>query len=146
MVAYHHTQPGYAAAGILGIGIVLLLGAGLIFGWEPAVTAVLFTFVLLFPIFSFMTVEVDDRYLSFRLGLLPLKRRIPLSEIHEVRPVKNRWYHGWGIHMTSGGWLYNVSGMKSVEVHFDSGKSLRIGTDEPNELVSAILQARAMAS
>ncbi len=143
MTIYRHTQFGYGVVGLLFTGIVVLIAAGLAFGWSPAVTAIVCTLALLLPFFSFMTVEVDDHRLSFRMGVFPLKKRIPLGEIREAVPVKNRWYEGWGIHLTSGGWLYNVSGTRAVEVHLRSGGSLRIGTDEPDELLTAISQARA---
>jgi hypothetical protein len=143
---YRHTQFGYAVTGILEAGVVLLVSAGLILGWVPAVTAVRLTFVLLFPIFSFMAVKVDERYLSFRLGVFPLIKRVPVRGIQETKPVRDPWFHGRGIHMIYGGWLYNVSGNGAVEIRFTSGASFRIGTDEPERLISAVSQARGTAS
>ena len=34
--------------------------------------------------------------------------------------------------------LYNITGDKAVRIHLRSGKSLRIGTDEPVRLAEAI--------
>lgn len=45
---------------------------------------------------------------------------------------------GWGIHFTPEGMLYNITGDKAVRIHLRSGKSLRIGTDEPVRLAEAI--------
>ncbi len=143
MTIYRHTQFGYGVVGLLLAGIVLLVAVGLIFGWGPGVIPVLCTLVLLLPFFSFMTVEVGEGRLSFQMGIFPLKKRIPLKNIREVMPVKNCWYEGLGIHLTSGGWLYNVSGTEAVEVHLRSGGSLRIGTDEPAELIAAISRGTA---
>jgi len=43
-----------------------------------------------------------------------------------------------GIHKTSRGWLYNVSGFDAVLITLHSGKGILLGTDEPERLRSAI--------
>ena len=143
MTAYRHTQFGYVVVGLLLTGFVLLVAIGLTLGWSPGVIILICILALLLPFFSFMTVEVDDRYLSFRFGVFPLRKRISLREIRSAERVRNHWIYGWGIHLTPGGWLYNVSGREAVEVHLSSGGSLRIGTDEPDELIAAISRGRA---
>jgi len=50
-------------------------------------------------------------------------------------------YWGWGIIRIRNGWLYSVSGTAGVEVTLKSGKKFRIGTDEPDTLRQAIMQA-----
>jgi hypothetical protein len=38
------------------------------------------------------------------------------------------------------GWLYNVSGLRAVEVGLKSGRKYRVGTDEPERLEAALKQ------
>ena len=78
---------------------------------------------------------------DFRFGIGLIRKRIPLAEIVEVRPVRNSWLYGWGIHRTPHGWLYNVSGWEAVEITLTSGKHLRLGTDEPQRLMQVLLAA-----
>ena len=89
-------------------------------------------------IFYKLTVEVKDGVLSFWFGTGLIRKNFPVREIVTARPVRNRWWHGWGIHGFGGGTLYNVSGFDAVEIELVSGKKLRIGTDEPQELTEAI--------
>jgi hypothetical protein len=96
-------------------------------------------------LFFSLTVEIDGEVLRFRFGIGLIRKSIPLGEIVKAEPVRNRWIYGWGIHMTPTGWLYNVSGLEAVEITLKSGKSLRIGTDQPNELAAAINRAREKA-
>jgi hypothetical protein len=50
-----------------------------------------------------------------------------------------RWYHGWGIHLTMNGWLYNVSGFRAVAVRRSDGTSFQLGSDEPEVLLAAVM-------
>ena len=36
------------------------------------------------------------------------------------------------------GWMYNVWGLDAVQLELQSGKSFRIGTDDPDGLVAAL--------
>ena len=50
-------------------------------------------------------------------------------------------FNGVGIRMLSNGWLYNVSGLKAVELQFNNRKSIiRIGTNKPDE-ISQLIQS-----
>jgi len=61
-----------------------------------------------------------------------------LSQVQNAAVVRNKWYYGWGIRLTPGGWLWNVSGLDAVELTFKNGKKFRIGTDEPDRLLQAL--------
>lgn len=93
-------------------------------------------------IFSSLHVEIDADSLRWYFGRGVPKFSIPLHEIREARVVKNHWVYGLGIHFTPSGWLYNVSGLRAVEVTRLNGRRLRIGTDEPDALLAAITNAR----
>jgi len=57
--------------------------------------------------------------------------------------VTNPWWYGWGIHLTPSGWLYNVGGARAVQLDLHNGRSLRVGTDEPERLCEAITVLKA---
>ena len=42
--------------------------------------------------------------------------------------------------MLSDGWLYNVSGLDAVEIETSDGDVIRLGTDEPNQLSSVLVE------
>ena len=97
-------------------------------------------------LFGMLTVEIDESHLRFRFGIGLIRKRIPLAEIVEARPVRTTWADGWGIHYTARGWLYNVSGWDAVEITLASGQRLRLGTDEPQRLTQALLATRVFRS
>jgi len=105
--------------------------------------AILLFVTLLFPT---LTVTVDERDVQARFGAGLIGKRIPLSGIESCRPALNCWWWGWGIRLCPGtgagapGWMYNVSGLQSVELRLKNGASFRIGTDEPERLCEAITQ------
>ena len=88
--------------------------------------------------FCTLTVTVSDGWLDCRFGLGLIWRRIRLSDVQLAEPVRNKWYYGWGIRLTPYGWLWNVSGLDAVEVTFANGRKFRIGTDDPEPLLTAI--------
>jgi hypothetical protein len=61
-----------------------------------------------------------------------------LSEYYacQYRPILE--YGGWGIRCSRKGRAYNVSGNKGVQLVFQDGKRLLIGSQRPNELEKAI--------
>jgi hypothetical protein len=99
--------------------------------------------VFVLAIMSTLTVSAGSGTLAIRFGPVGLVRKSwPLAEIVSVTTVTNPWYYGYGLRITPHGPLYNVSGPHAVEVRLMSGKSFRIGTDEPYTLKQAIDQAR----
>ena len=69
---------------------------------------------------------------------MPAGSAVGATEIVGAEPVRNEWHYGWGIRFTAFGWLFNVSGLDAVELALDSGKRVRIGTDEPRRLAEAV--------
>jgi len=89
-------------------------------------------------LFSSLTIEVTQSELVWFFGPGFLRRRIARREIANAEAARNKWWWGWGVHLTPRGWLYNVHGLDSVEVIRKDGKSFRLGTDEPQALASAL--------
>jgi hypothetical protein len=136
---YHHKQIGHISIGVLSAALIVL--GVLIVSAGPNLIAVLvlISIAICLYIFHTLTIEIDDEYLTFFFAHGFWKKKIPIREVAKVETVTNLWYHGWGIHLTPNGWLYNVSGLKAVEIQKTDGKTLRIGSDEP-EKVKEILQ------
>jgi hypothetical protein len=140
--AYRHTQIGWMTIGIVGcvavFGTAALLSAGI--GAVPVMIFASLTLVV--PLlFGSMTVTLDETHVALSFGIGLIRKRFSLDEIRSYQPVRNPWYYGWGIKMIPGGWLYNVSGPSAVELLLESGRYVRIGTDEPGALVAALRAA-----
>lgn len=93
-------------------------------------------------VFSALTIEVTPTELKWFFGPGFWRRHAALGEVVSAVPVRNKWWHGYGAHHTSRGWLFNVAGLDAVEVTLRDGTTFRLGTDEPDALARAIL-ARA---
>ncbi|NPE30088.1 hypothetical protein HNV12_19470 [Methanococcoides sp. SA1] len=139
---YEHTQTGYLIIVVL-IALVLLFGSILsATGFEPIIFAIMLLSLLILISFMTLKVMIDENYLRIKFGYGLFRKSFPLTETVSARAVRNHWYYGWGIRL----WLwpkmliFNVSGLDAVEIRMVNGKIYRIGTDEPKELESAILQ------
>ena len=84
------------------------------------------------------TIEV-----AFRLGRP--HRSIPLSDVLRAETVRNKWWYGWGIRWFPGGTLWNVWGLDAVHLDLAGSRSFRIGTDDPEGLLAAIVATRGDA-
>lgn len=139
---YEHTQRGDMIIAAFAFAILLILTISHVAGFVWVTLFVLIVLAGALLICSTLTVSVGGDALSIRFGPVGLIRKSwPLHEIESVVPVTNPWYYGLGIHATPRGVLYNVSGSKGIEVRLNSGTTFRIGTDEPEQLCDAILQA-----
>ena len=92
-------------------------------------------------LFHNLTVTIDGRDLRISFGIGLIRKRFPLDQFESCQPVRNSWLYGWEIRLTPRGWLYNVSGLEAVELNMKSGKTCRIGTDEPEVLAAAVQEA-----
>jgi len=139
---YEHTQRGMLIIGAVSAAILLILTISVVTGFVWIVGMVLAILVFMLAIMSTLTVSVSSDRLQIRFGPVGLVRKEwLLSEIVSASVVTNSWYYGWGIRWTPRGPLYNVSGFQAVEVLLASGKTFRIGTDEPDALKAAIEHA-----
>ena len=139
---YRHTQFGAVVVGSLAASALVLAGLGLAFGDPVFLYGGPVMIGIMALLFYNLTVEIDATHLRFRFGIGLIRKRIPLAEIADARPVRNSWLYGWGIHRTPHGWLYNVSGWDAVEITLTSGQRLRLGTDEPRRLAQILRLAR----
>lgn len=141
--SYEHTQVGYVTGTALALGGLIAYASFRaekeVPGWTGLAMAGGFGVGAL--LFSSLTVTIEDEALRFYFGPGFWERRIPLSDLREVRVVRNSPWYGWGIRYTPHGWLYNVSGLRAVELTVRDEGTLRIGTGEPKILKEAIERA-----
>lgn len=145
MIRYEHTQRGTTILVTLLTGMLLLLGLTSV---HPASQGLLFTIIGVLGIcgflFSSLTVRITDRALRWEFGFGLLRKEIPLAEIERAEVTETTFLQGWGIHHTSRGWLYNVSGFQAVVVRLKNGKTFLLGTDEPERLRAALLKVLSL--
>ena len=141
-----YTQTGLFSVIVLLPVMLFCIVMLFITGIDEPITVVIFTFIILTFLvclltFYKLTIIVDDTHLVFTMGIGLVRKSYPLSEISGCKPVTNPAFSGIGIHMTSHGWIYNVSGKYAIELTFKStGKKVRIGTDKPDEISRVINQ------
>ena len=88
--------------------------------------------------------------MSFKLGIGLISKSYNISNLKSCKPVTNSPLNGIGIRMLPNGWLYNVTGLKAIELQFKNKKSIvRIGTNRPEEiceLVQSVIGGGAIAN
>jgi hypothetical protein len=142
IMAYRHTQSGrmiLTGCLLAGLGSAALTWrAG---HWLASLASIVIALAVAIQ-FSSLTVEVGNGALRWYFGPGLWSYRLSLDAIREVAVVRNHWWHGWGIRMAPGFRLYNVSGFYAVELYLGDGEVRRIGTDDPQGLFEALLDAR----
>ena len=52
------------------------------------------------------------------------------------------WWYGFGVRKVPHGTMYNAWGLRAVDVGLPDGKVFRVGTDDPEGLLTAISLSR----
>ena len=151
MSSYKHTQIGYLILVVTLIVTAFFVWANLMAraevpsvdsGTNLLVTMMMALIVFILLSFATLTVSLDEKFLKIKFGFGIFAKKFALDEITKVDVARNHWYYGWGIHLwfltSRKMWIYNVSGFDAVQITLKNGKVYRIGTDEPEELESAI--------
>lgn len=143
---YRHRQTSRLVLILVPVVVAVVLALVLLTDDDPAgvwISAfVIALLIVVGAVFGRLEVAVDDRSVSAAFGWGWPRRRVALDDIESATPVRNRWYHGWGIRKVADGWMFNVDGCHSVELRLRSGRVFRIGSDEPDVLAGAIESAR----
>ncbi len=140
-VLYRHKQKGLVIVAALGPGAALCLLFAIILNAPHTRLPLLLVAAVLVAcavLFSSLTIELSDRSLSWRFGPGLLRKQVATAEILNAAVTETRFIHGWGVHLTRNGWLYNVSGFGAVQVTLRSGKTFLLGSDEPEQLCYAL--------
>ncbi len=141
MIRYEHTQRGTVILAALGTAGLVCVIATLVAALPVLTLAVAAVLGAIAVLFRSLTVTIDGTDLEVRFGSGPIRRRIPLADIEEATPVRNRAWYGWGIRLTPGGWMFNVAGLDAVQLRLRGGRKFRIGTDDPEGLARALAEA-----
>lgn len=137
-IKYQHTQIGYLMI-FVSIAVAIFYEAILAeVDFNSIIFAVMGLTLFILLSFASLKVTIDESYLRIKFGYGIFQKQFLLSEIVSAKLVKNPWYYGWGIRWWPSMWIYNVSGFDAVEITMRGGTIYRIGTDEPQELESAI--------
>jgi len=156
---YQHTQSGTLIWILCLLSLILLLvgvfmsmnhlkQVGAIYPSDQTILlrllGIMFVMGMTLALFFRLTVSVDEHYVRAVFGIGIVGKRIPLADIIAIQSVTNPWWYGLGIHIIPGGWIWNISGKKAVELKLKNGRLYRLGTDEP-EALEAALKARVIA-
>jgi len=155
MVKYKFTQFGtFSVITMLPIFIFILIMIFTI-GLKDPVQGSIFIFVgvillICLLLFYKLTICIDDKFITLRLGIGLITKRYPLSDIKSCKPVRNSPFYGIGIRMIPNGWLFNVSGLGAIELAFKNKKSvIRIGSNDPGNvsgIISRMINAEEYGS
>lgn len=139
-----YTQKGFLSLAVLFPFLLFCVAMLFVAGTDEPITVIIFTLIILtiivcLLIFYKLTIIVDDTHLTFTMGIGLVRKSYPLSEIESCKPIKNNVLSGVGIHLTSSGWLYNISGKHAIELSFKNhARKVAIGTDKPEEISKVI--------
>jgi hypothetical protein len=141
VVRYYRRQ--FGATIILTVGIAAVLCFLLARRLPAGYISLIVGFVLLgcAIVFASLSIEITDTRLRWKFGPGLIHKQVLLADIDHAEVTRTRWFEGWGIHFTSRGWLYNVSGFGAVAIKLKTGRQILLGTDEPERLAS-VLQER----
>jgi hypothetical protein len=75
-------------------------------------------------------------------GLTALWELARLDITMEAVVIQQPWsqHCGWGIRWIGRGWLWNVSGLRAVELELRDGRRFRVGSNRPERLAEALRQ------
>lgn len=140
---YRHRQVGTVTLGVFGLAVAAIFVLFLLSAAKESAVAVppavlLIVLIVGMLLFGRLTVDVSEDRIVLWFGPGLIRKRFWVKDVCRATVVRNPWYYGWGIRLTPHGWLFSVSGVDAVELELRSGRKYRIGTDEPQELLSAI--------
>jgi hypothetical protein len=93
---------------------------------------------LLLALFHGFRLTVTDKVLHLKFGIGLIQRTIFRENIVTACQVRNKFWYGFGIRLTPHGWMWNISGLDGVEITYANGRRFRVGTDDPDGLLTAL--------
>lgn len=145
MRAYRHTQTSVLNLFALGIPAIACTFAFFVMPisgfWAYFTLGLGLFFLVTMYCFHSLEIEVDPDEIRMAFGPGFIKKSWPIAECKSARYIRTKTIDGWGIRLTSNGWLYSVSLPHAVRIRLESGKAISLGTDEPKELLAALEEA-----
>jgi len=98
---------------------------------------------LIFILSYDLTINIDKTNFSFDFGPWVIQKTYPIKQIKSCKPVVNKRRYGYGVRRVQNSWLYNVSGLKAVELEFfNNEKRIRVWTNNPEEICRRIKEVK----
>ena len=141
VIRYVHVQRGDLLIGSLATTSAGTVGAMWVAGPSVPVSVALLLQLAVTLAFCSSVIEITNSHIRVSYGAGWIKRGIRLGDIVSVSIVTSVLAYGWGVRRAARGYTYRPSHSLAVELHLKNGRSTRVGTDRPLELVNAILQA-----
>ena len=140
-VLYRNTQMGWSV--IVPVEIAALVCLYLALAKGVLLAGFLFFFLLILSyLFYSLTVTGTADTLELKFGVGLIRKKFKLSEVMTAQPHRTQWWDGWGIHYTSRGLLFNVSGFDAIKLTMTNGRRYIIGTNDPGRLLIFIQDHR----
>jgi hypothetical protein len=90
-------------------------------------------------LFYKLTITVSETHVKLKMGIGIIRKSYKIADIQSCRMVASSVWSGLGIRKIRKGWLYSVSGLQAIELHFVNKKSIvRIGADQADEICDHI--------
>jgi len=123
---YKHTQIGHTIIwGVLAAAVFIAI-TGIFSQGGPGSFLVAEVILLICAVlFCKLTIKIENETLEWSFGIGLIRKQVPIVEIAACEPIRIPWWHGWGIHLTPCGWLYNVSGLDAVAIKLRMAENLR---------------------
>lgn len=141
---YDHTQTAPMYLLIFLPAIALAVIGFILRGSDPVLPSMLLAVgaAMVVVAFSFRQLNIRDEgdTLAIRFGPIPIfRKRVNYADIAEIARDKTNWLDGWGIHWVPlRGRTYNLWGFDCVRLTLHNGRTIRIGTDEPDRLAAFV--------
>lgn len=137
---YDHIQDAPLYWLLLVPAICVAIGAAATSKTGDAKVFLLLSVLLASLAFCFRWLRICDEgdYFSVRFGPIPLfGKRFRYADIRSAEPSQTSFVDSWGIHWVPGrGWTYNLWGFDCVLLTLTNGRTVRVGTDDPEGLAS----------
>jgi hypothetical protein len=150
-VTIYRYRQGTPWGASLGVGGIVVLWSVALWGaisndqfWPIALRIAVggtLLIVMLALTFSSMTILVNDREIVWWFGIGLPRGHFRLDQLLDANATRTSFWGGWGIHLTTRGWLWNLRGLNAVRLR-GTRRSLLLGTNRPQELLDAIARAR----
>ena len=142
MSGYRHTQPTPRVMILISLAVLALI-ALISSELRIIIVLVIVALAIAFYLFSSLTVEVSEQDLQWYFGPGLLRKRVPLSDITTVEPVRLPRMSGSGIGYALGGWVYFIKRGDGVRIKRRDGSLVTIGIDDQAGLLAALNGKRA---
>lgn len=102
--------------------------------------------LIIVPLFlGVMRIAVTPKELRLRFWLGLPRRTVPIEDVEAYRVTRSLKETGFGIQLKPERGSYCMSGPSAVSILLKNGRTLTIGTPEPERLVKALDKARKRA-